>query len=194
MKRSKLILGLTVLIIGLLAVGCGGAEQNSPATNDNGANGQQDISDPTNDLEEPVSSDDELPVDSPQEGPIINLPGEIKYQDRDRGEGQAALSEGNAFVSSVDIVTMESFPIQVALEIAGELPTPCNQLTVDISSPNDQNQIFVDVYSLVDPAMTCIAMIEPFAARVSLPVEDLAEGTYEVWVNGTLEGWFTYPG
>ena len=77
------------------------------------------------------------------------------------GGGNANLSRGNAFVKQSQLVVMESFPVQVVLEISGDLPTPCNQLTVDVADANEDNEIHVDVYSLIDPAMTCMAVIEP---------------------------------
>ncbi|MCB2179968.1 hypothetical protein KQH54_02480 [bacterium] len=196
MKRSQLIFGLTVLIIGLLAAGCGGAdinngETNNPVTNNND---QSEVETPTENLDEPITSDDELPAGPTDGGIIVNLPGEIPYQDQDRGPGQGKLSEGNVFLSNTQLLIMESYPVQVAVDISGDLPTPCNQLTVDIAEPNADNQIYLNVYSLVDPAMTCIAVLDPFIEQVHLPMDNLADGTYEVWVNGTLVGEFTYPG
>ena len=112
----------------------------------------------------------------------------------DAAPGQGEWSRGEAFVNDAQLVIMESFPIQVAVEIQGELPTPCNRLMVEISEPDADNQINIDVYSLVNPAETCIAVIEPFSDRVSIPPELLVDGTYLVFVNGALIGEFTYPG
>ena len=179
MKRMSLIIGL-IMSFGLLFTSCGG-------TNDS-----------INNPNEPVNSDSPnsrapgLPQD--EEGPIVNLPGETRYQDQKPAPGEAELVEGNAIVSSAHLLVMESFPVQVSLEIEGELPTPCNKLALDISSPDEDNRIMVDIYSLINPAETCIAMIEPFTASASLPVDGLEDGTYEVWVNGELVGQFSYPG
>lgn len=199
MKHFKVYIGiLAILVFGLLLTACGAAEENnaSPdAGNTNGMNDEMPSEElPTNDADDTDDMGEELPDSQMPEGPIVNLPGEIPYQDQEREPGQGKLSSGNAFVNSADLIVMESFPVQVSIVLVGELPTPCNQLTVDISEPNADNQIQVDVYSLVDPAMTCIAMIEPFSEQVSLPVEGLADGTYEVWVNGALVGEFSYPG
>lgn len=178
MQHFKFYIGLLiVLVIGVFLTGCGAADVNQPSPN----SGE-------------LPTDGELPDVEMPEGPIVNLPGEVPYQDQEREPGQADMVAGNAFVNSADLVIMESYPVQVSLALSGELPTPCNKLTVDISEPNADNQIHIEVYSLVDPAMTCIAMIEPFDEQISLPVENLADGTYEVWVNGTLVGEFNYPG
>ncbi len=205
MKNNIRYIGiLSVLVAGLLLVGCGAANITNPAPNVGEPNSMNDDA-PVNDEipanQSPIGVGDapdepvgELPDDQMSEGPIINLPGAVPFQDQSRGPGQADLVEGNAFVNSADLLTMESFPVQISLSLEGNLPTPCNQLTIDIAEPNADNQIHVKVYSLIDPAMSCIAMIEPFSTQVSLPVEDLADGTYEVWVNGTLVGEFSYPG
>ena len=164
MQHFKFYIGLlTVLVIGIFLTGCGAADVNQPASN----SGEL----PTDDM------GGELPDVEIPEGPIVNLPGEIPYQDQERNPGQAELVSGNAFVNSADILVMKSYPVQVSLALSGELPTPCNKLTLDISEPNADNQIHVNVYSLIDPAMTCIAVIEPFDETVSLPVENLADGT-----------------
>lgn len=195
MKRSKLMLGLTVLLIGLLVSACGANEVNDQMPNDGNNNAaNEEMPTGENIGNEPEDDGENLPSDPIGEGPIINLPGEIPYQDIEREPGQGKLSPGSAYVSLVDLLVMESYPVQVSLQISGELPTPCNQLTIDIAEPNAENQIHVEVYSLVDPAMTCMAVIEPFATNVSLPLDNLADGTYEVWVNGTLVGEFNYPG
>lgn len=179
MKRMSLIIGL-VLVIGLLLTSCGGTADSINNPNE-----------PVN-SDSPNSGDPGLPQD--EEGPIVNLPGEIRFQDQEPAPGEAELVEGNANVTSAQLLVMESFPVQVSLEIEGELPTPCNKLTLDISSPDEENRIIVEVYSLINPAETCIAMIEPFTASVSLPVDGLEDGTFEVYVNGELAGEFSYPG
>ena len=192
MQHKKYFIGiLSILVIGLLITGCGAANVANPSSNgeESPSNGQ-----PNNGVETPVDSGDALPDSQMPEEPIVNLPGEVPYQEKEREPGQGQLSEGNAFLNSADLLIMESYPVQVSLSLEGELPTPCNQLTIDISEPNADNQIHVKVYSLVDPAMTCIAMTEPFATQVRLPLDTLSDGSYEVWVNGTLVGEFTYPG
>jgi len=128
------------------------------------------------------------------ETPIINLPGEPRFQDQEPAPGQAEWARGNAFVNDTQLAIMESFPIQVMLTLEGELPTPCNYLTIDIAAPDADNTINVEVYSLVSPAETCIQVIEPFSENISLPTGELADGTYAIFVNGEKVGEFTYPG
>src|SRR5512138_1990737 len=49
--------------------------------------------------------------------------------------GDANLTRGNVFMQEASLVIRESYPPQIALALKGELPTPCNQLRVQISTP-----------------------------------------------------------
>jgi len=102
--------------------------------------------------------------------------------------GDTALTRGTVYLNKIDLPIRESFPPQVSLNLAGDLPTPCNQLRVDIAPPNQQNQIMVDVYSVVDPNQVCAQVLEPFEASIDLGT--FPTGHYTVWVNGQKAGEF----
>ena len=106
------------------------------------------------------------------------------------------LVRGNAYVSSTELLILESFPIQVMLAITGDLPTPCDKFGYMIETPNDANQIHLEVYSLGTPGVICVQVLQPFEENISLSNLDtpLEDGSYTVWVNGELVGKFTYPG
>ena len=87
-----------------------------------------------------------------------------------------------------DLLIMESYPIQIALVLQGSLPTPCHQLRVIAKPPDEQNRIQVDVYSVVDPAMVCVQVIELFEVNIGLG--SFPTGHYSVWVNEDLVGEF----
>ena len=127
----------------------------------------------------PVDSDDPIPVE----------PGDGKG-----GEGDEGKARGNAYVRDVQLLIMESYPVQVSLSVSGELPTPCHEFRYVVEEPDAENRIFVEVYSVVDPEMICTQVLEPFAENISLPVQNLPDGTYTVYVNGELVGEFSYPG
>jgi hypothetical protein len=46
------------------------------------------------------------------------------------------LVRSNVFLDSTELLTLESSPLQFMLALKGGLPTPCNQLRVDISPPD----------------------------------------------------------
>jgi hypothetical protein len=131
---------------------------------------------PTPDLDEPVTGEPDGEV-TPSPQPWVPLP-----EDED-------LDRGNAFVETSDLLILESFPVQIMLNLAGSLPTPCHQLRLVVAEPDDQNQIAVDVYSLVDPEQVCTQNLAPFEANV--PLGSFPSGDYTVLVNGEVIGEFT---
>ena len=103
------------------------------------------------------------------------------------------LIRGEVFITQAEIFIMESYPVQISLNILGELPTPCNMLEIVITPANNSNEIMVEAFFLIDPAMTCIQVIEPFEENVSIPVSELSDGIYKIFLNGELVGEFSYP-
>lgn len=102
--------------------------------------------------------------------------------------GDADLTRGNIYIDEASLVIRESFPPQISLSLSGELPTPCNQMRVEINPPDSENKILVDVYSVIDPDKVCIQVLEPFEEQIDLGA--FPSGHYTVWVNGELAGEF----
>lgn len=96
--------------------------------------------------------------------------------------GEDSMTRGEVFIDEMQILTMESFPPQFLLQISGSLPTPCHHLRADMSEPDAQNRIMVEVYSLTDPDTACIQVLEPFQQGINLG--SLPQGSYTVLVNG----------
>jgi hypothetical protein len=86
------------------------------------------------------------------------------------------------------LLVMESYPIQVSATLNGSLSDPCHQLRVVITPANKQNQINLEVYSVYDPNMACITVIQPFSANI--PLGSFKDGHYSVTVNGEMVGEF----
>jgi len=102
--------------------------------------------------------------------------------------GDDALQRGNAFLDSTDILTMESYPLQFAVLLKGNLPTPCNELRVVYNPPDAENKIQLEVYSVADPNAVCTQMLQPFEQSVALG--SFPAGHYTIWVNGKQVGEF----
>jgi hypothetical protein len=102
--------------------------------------------------------------------------------------GDESLSRGTVFLNEASLIIRESFPPQISLTLAGDLPTPCNQLRVEVSPADPENKIVVDVYSVVNPDEVCIQVIEPFEESIDLGT--FPTGHYTVWVNGEMAGEF----
>ena len=96
--------------------------------------------------------------------------------------GEAGMDRGQVFVDETQLLVMESFPPQYLLQVSGSLPTPCHSVRASISEPNAQNQINVEVFSLVDPNLTCVQVLEPFQTGINLG--SLPQGSYTVLLNG----------
>lgn len=100
-----------------------------------------------------------------------------------------SLERGPAYVEGVDVLVLESFPVQIVLNLSGSRPTPCHQLRVAVAAPDAQNQIAVEVYSVADPGQSCTQNLAPF--EVSVPLGSFPSGDYTILVNGALAGEFT---
>ena len=119
---------------------------------------------------------------SPDEPVSSNEPPTSQTSDHIPSPGDSNLTRGLVYLDSVDLITMESFPLQFMLVLKGSLPTPCNELRVAVSLPDLQNKITVDVYSVVDPITICVQVLEPFEENV--PLGSFPTGHYTLWVNG----------
>ena len=83
----------------------------------------------------------------------------------------------------------ETSPFEVQANILGNLPDPCHSLRIVVTPPDANNQINLEVYSLVDASKACITVLKPFAADV--PLGSYTEGEYTVMVNGERLGLFS---
>jgi hypothetical protein len=118
-------------------------------------------------LDEPVNSNN---PSTPQTGAYIP------------GPADSNLTRDTVFLDSVELLTMESFPLQFSLAIKGNLPTPCHKLRIKANQPDAENKISVEIYSLIDPNTACILVLESFEANYV--VGSYPAGHYTVWVNG----------
>ena len=76
---------------------------------------------------------------------------------------------------------------EASARLVGNLPTPCNQLRVVMSPATTDNQINLEVYSVVDAHTICIEVLLPF--EVIYPLGSFhAAGHYTVYANGELLG------
>jgi len=98
------------------------------------------------------------------------------------------LVRGSAFMNSADLLLMESLPIQVAMILRGNLPTPCHSLRVVINAPDGNNNIDVAAYSVTNPDRMCAQVLQSFEA--SIPLGSFPPGHYTVSVNGERVGEF----
>jgi hypothetical protein len=104
--------------------------------------------------------------------------------------GDANLKRGEVFLdmAASKLLTTATQPHQAGALLEGNLPTPCHQLRVVVSQPDANKTINLEVYSVVDPAVICTDVLQPFEATISLG--EYPGGHYSVYVNGQLLGEF----
>ena len=112
----------------------------------------------------------------------------------DNGNGTLSVTAGEkqnlVAVESADVLIMESFPVQVSVAVSGNKSVPCVELLP--AAVARQGSVFTIILAetVLGPAESCIAVLEPFQTNVSLDVLGLSAGTYTVRVN-SLETEFT---
>jgi hypothetical protein len=94
-----------------------------------------------------------------------------------------ALVFSEALVESVDILMLESFPVQIEALVKGSLPDGCT--TIDEITPARKDNIFEVKITTKRPAdAVCTLALVPFEERIPLDVAGLKAGVYLVSVNG----------
>lgn len=119
--------------------------------------------------DQPVSSDD--PTPTPTETPA----GEFTY--------------GQAMVEGIDILLLESFPVQIHVVATGHLADGCTVIDeAQVTQTDATFQVNLTTRRPVD--QICTQALVPFEETIPLDVLGLTAGTYTVNVNG-VTGSFT---
>ncbi len=153
--KQKTIL-LLLLLLALVACTPSGGE---PAVSDNPAT-------ETPDLDAPVSSDD----------PIVT-PAPVETVDLEN------VTIDEATVESIDIMILESFPVQVHVNVTGYLGDGCTTLgDIETTQEGDTFVMTITTQRLTDAI--CTQQLVGFEENVALDVQGLPAGTYTVNANG----------
>jgi inhibitor of cysteine peptidase len=96
-----------------------------------------------------------------------------------------APSEGGVFVNDVELMIMESFPVQVRAVIQGDLADGCTSIQ-DIETQRDveDRRFTVRIETTRDDDAICTQALVPFEESIDLDVKGLPAGTYTVDVHG----------
>ncbi len=167
---------ILLIIISLLVLAACSAAETQVTPEDKGleASGTPLPARPTTTPAAPV----ELPpVEGPAYSPLEPLPDEDK------------MIRGGISPGSAEIIMLESFPVQVILNISGMLPTPCNLPRAEVSEPDAENNIHVEMWTLVEPDAICIQVLQPF--EVNIPLGSYESGSYTVYLNDNEVGEFS---
>lgn len=136
----------------------------------------------------PEPQNGDTPVESPGEGTPSDAPQTPSWMPQAEDEN---LLRQDVSLDVAEVLTLESFPPQFMLHLAGTLPNPCAQLRVVVGDVDGQGILPVEVYALVDPAVLCAQTITDFEENV--PLGEVPAGTYTVQVNGQDVAEITMP-
>lgn len=101
--------------------------------------------------------------------------------------------KGQVFVQETSLEIMESYPIQAALAVRGDLPTPCDELAWEVGETDEQGRVPVSLFSrsTLQEDQGCIQVLAPFEVRI--PLGAFEGGSYRVLLNGELVAEFQAP-
>jgi hypothetical protein len=181
-------LSFLLLILTLALAACQPAvvdvpEQNLPVEEEPG---QITLPEPGNDTEQATPPpDDDVSFGQPLKPDLTPRDGDSQFQ------------SGNVFINDYALTPFESddpariaelgfdpsYPLQFLLYISGDLPDPCHELRMKVDRPEGDGRVDVQFYSLRDPDMMCIQVLQPFDFEFPL---QFPAGSYQLYLNGEL--------
>jgi len=94
-------------------------------------------------------------------------------------------------VESIEILILESFPVQVHVLVKGSLPDGCTEIDqINQRSDLENNIFWVEITTVRPTNVECTTKVVPFEDTIPLDVYGLPAGAYTVDVNG-VSGTFT---
>ena len=103
--------------------------------------------------------------------------------------GDEGKENSKFFVDSVELKPA-SAANYTDVVVNGNLPTPCNELKVNVTAPDNQNKIVIQVYTLIEKGKVCTEQLKPFSGPVA-SLGGYPAGKYTVIVNDQTAGEFT---
>ncbi|MGC9520643.1 MAG: hypothetical protein ACP5HG_02020 [Anaerolineae bacterium] len=88
---------------------------------------------------------------------------------------------GQAFIESLDLMILESFPVQVRAHITGHLSDGCTEIeAIQVVRDEDAKAYTITIETSRDPEAMCTQALVPFEETVNLDVQGMPAGTYTV--------------
>ena len=91
-----------------------------------------------------------------------------------------------AMIDHLDIMLLESWPVQVKVMVHGYFPDSCTQIDT-VTTKIIQQTFYVTVTTIRPGQLACNQMLVPFKEIVPLETKGLAAGNYTVNINGVTE-------
>jgi inhibitor of cysteine peptidase len=89
-------------------------------------------------------------------------------------------SKQNVFVDDLQILIMESFPVQISVIVTGNLPDGCTSIVGSKAEMVDDTTFFISIFTERPEDMMCTMALVPFEESISLDVHGLPAGDYTV--------------
>lgn len=128
-----------------------------------------------------VENGDEDDTDLEPAGPTADgngTPGE--------GDGTEEFVYGTANVDNIEIMILESFPVQIRAVVTGNLPDGCTEIG-KIQTEKTGDTFEVSISTKRPREAICTQALVPFTETIPLEVRGLKAGTYTVDVNGVTD-------
>ncbi len=110
---------------------------------------------------------------------------EVSSEDNSHTEGSAGYVYDEALVKNLEVMIMESFPLQASVQVTGLLPDGCTQLDEeDVGIEKSGNTIYVDLKTVRPNDMACTLAVVPYEINIPLDIYGYEKGVYTVDVNG----------
>lgn len=90
---------------------------------------------------------------------------------------------GEAMIDTVDLLIMESFPLQMMAHITGNYPDGCTSLG-EVKQERIDNVITLTIATVRPVDMMCTQALVPFEENIPVDIYGLPAGEYTVNVNG----------
>ncbi len=132
--------------------------------------------------ETPVSSNE--PISSPE--PPVSTNDPIREPISKDLDGL----QQSVYVDEFQILILESFPVQVRVNVVGNLPDGCTSIVGSKGEMIDESTFQLSIFTKRPADMMCTMALVPFEESIILEVEGLSAGTYMVKGFG-LEDSFT---
>jgi inhibitor of cysteine peptidase len=116
---------------------------------------------------QPISSNGDTPVSS--DDPVV-IPTRINF---------SAYQE-QAYIDQIQVLLLESFPLQVNVIVVGNLPDGCTSIVGTQAIKTEENVFEIHVYTERMIDALCTMALVPFEENVKLDVYGLDAGTYLV--------------
>ncbi len=172
MKRKLQYYALFIVMMAILIISnsCNATYSPTEPVNDNQSYPITQPDQPQ-DAYPPANSVETTPVNTPSadETPVQRIPA-----------GSVVGLEERVYVDSIDVFIKESFPVQVSVQVYGNLADGCVSIHSTEAKFDGKDSFDVHIYTTSPKDVMCTQALVPFEENIPLDVDGLPAGTYTV--------------